>query len=366
MKTKGQTESYSFLIGILIMLLILGSISVGVYKYTTTLANVKDCYEDLTNATTELEPGGTMNIFCDMKMAKTFFHSKVIIGFDAFENQVGKDIIYNRPSTCVPGKACLCYCQYQGVSDTVLSKIKLDTEVDCKESTTKCTSFDDFELIQGLNTQAPEGEEFNLNYYDDLIIDKNGFWNVYFIKSDTGVEAYPGTMDEYAQTEFIRFSIEEQNVIYSGTSCLSAQEIEDMLIEYNSPMQGLGSKMLEFQDTYNVKVETAIAFFLSETSFGQLRPSTHNPGNVKYYDGCDGKFTTETNEGEKTFCVYGNPTEDNIEHWEKGVEDWFKVISGYVREGYTTIEDISPHYFDTQDPDTRSELIGNELFNFEC
>ncbi len=338
MKKQGQTESYSFLIGLLLMLLILGGLGVGVYKYTLILQQINECYDDLVNATTELEEGESMNLICGLKSTENIFRTKAILGFDKNEATIGESTVYFRPETCPIDKSCLCLCTYSGML----------TYQDSVECNTECATFD-LDQIRGINTQTED--YFNLDYYDDFILDKNGYWALYLVKSKTMFEVFPGTKEEYEQTQFELYLDEEYDILYSGESCLSAEEIDNFLLEHDSPLLGLGNSLIKFQEDYGIKAEVALSFFSYSTDYGKNALLSHNPGNIEFLEGCKTKYTVidEVTGLEHYYCVYGEPSEEKLEYWEEGIEAWFITMNSYANEGDTTLETIIPLYFNTED-----------------
>jgi hypothetical protein len=123
-----------------------------------------------------------------------------------------------------------------------------------------------------------------------------------------------------------------------GPPTISAQDVEAVLRQYNSPAAGTGRAWIELGKQYGIDPAYALAFFVHESTAGTnpgwagLKPggsSTHNVGNIicAGYSTCYGRFR-------------------DYKTWDEGIEDWYKLIANeYVRgRGVQTVEQIIPIY----------------------
>jgi len=125
---RGETESYSFLIGLVITFLLLSTVGCVVYQIYSKGAETQDSFKNLVDTVKNLKDGeeGKIPVYVN--------EDYVIVGFrsdtDKVESKstVGLDMLisycYNwytggfdgllieRPPAC-KGKACLCLCEYQ-------------------------------------------------------------------------------------------------------------------------------------------------------------------------------------------------------------------------------------------------------------
>jgi len=128
----------------------------------------------------------------------------------------------------------------------------------------------------------------------------------------------------------------EHSVI--GPPTISADDVETVLRQYNSPAVGTGSVWIDMGKKYGIDPAYALAFFIHESSAGTnpgwagLKPggeSTHNIGNIicAGYSRCFGRFRDYTS-------------------WDEGIEDWYKLIANeYIGgRGIQTVEQILPVY----------------------
>jgi hypothetical protein len=128
-----------------------------------------------------------------------------------------------------------------------------------------------------------------------------------------------------------------------GPPTISADAVETVLRQYNSPAVGTGSIWIEMGKRYGIDPAYALAFFLHESTAGTnsgwagLKPdgsSTHNIGNIicAGYSTCFGRFRDYTT-------------------WEAGIEDWYKLIAVeyVVGRGVHTVEQIIPIYAPAND-----------------
>jgi len=123
-----------------------------------------------------------------------------------------------------------------------------------------------------------------------------------------------------------------------GPPTISADDVEAVLRQYNSPAVGTGSAWIELGQKYGIDPAYALAFFVHESTAGTnpgwagLKPggeSTHNIGNIicAGYSRCFGRFRDYTS-------------------WDEGIDDWYKLIANeYIDgRGAQTIEQIIPIY----------------------
>jgi hypothetical protein len=128
----------------------------------------------------------------------------------------------------------------------------------------------------------------------------------------------------------------EHSVI--GPPTISAEDVEAVLREYNSPAVGSGQSWIDMGEKYGIDPAYALAFFIHESSAGTnpgwagLKPgggSTHNVGNIicAGYASCFGRFR-------------------DYASWDEGIEDWYKLISKEYIGGRAvqTVEQIIPIY----------------------
>jgi hypothetical protein len=123
-----------------------------------------------------------------------------------------------------------------------------------------------------------------------------------------------------------------------GSPSISAEDVEAVLREYNSPAAGTGRAWIALGQQYGIDPAYALAFFIHESTAGTnpgwagLKPgggSTHNVGNIicAGYATCYGRFR-------------------DYASWDEGIEDWYKLIAREYIEGRGahTIEQIIPIY----------------------
>lgn len=118
---------------------------------------------------------------------------------------------------------------------------------------------------------------------------------------------------------------------------LTAEQIDAILAEYNSPATGTGATFFRLGQQYGIDPAYALAFFIHESSAGTaagwagLKPdgsSTHNVGNIicAGYQTCYGRFR-------------------DYASWDEGIEDWYRLIATeYIPAGLTTVELVIPTY----------------------
>ncbi|MGB9751322.1 hypothetical protein [Roseiflexus castenholzii] len=123
-----------------------------------------------------------------------------------------------------------------------------------------------------------------------------------------------------------------------GPPSISAQQIDRILAEWNSPAVGTGATWVELGIRYGIDPAYALAFFIHESGAGTApgwagrKPdgsTTHNVGNIicAGYHTCYGRFR-------------------DYASWKEGIEDWYRLIAvEYVQwRGAHTVEEIVPIY----------------------
>jgi len=128
-----------------------------------------------------------------------------------------------------------------------------------------------------------------------------------------------------------------------GQPSITADQIDALLAQYNSPAQGTGKAWIALGRQYGIDPIYAVAFFIHESSAGTnpgwagIKPdgsTTHNVGNIicAGYATCYGRFR-------------------DYASWDEGISDWYKLISNeYVRgRGIASIEQIVPIYAPSSD-----------------
>lgn len=123
-----------------------------------------------------------------------------------------------------------------------------------------------------------------------------------------------------------------------GPPSISAQQIDRILAEWQSPAAGTGAAWVELGVRYGIDPAYALAFFIHESGAGTApgwagrKPdggTTHNVGNIicAGYRTCYGRFR-------------------DYASWEEGIEDWYRLIAvEYVQwRGVHTVEEIVPIY----------------------
>jgi Mannosyl-glycoprotein endo-beta-N-acetylglucosaminidase len=123
-----------------------------------------------------------------------------------------------------------------------------------------------------------------------------------------------------------------------GEPSISADDVDSVLAQYNSPAYGTGKTWIALGRQYGIDPAYALAFFIHESSAGTnprwdgMKPdgsTTHNIGNISCagYSRCLGRWRD-----------YGS--------WEEGIEDWYRLIRDeYIQgRGTQTVEQIMPIY----------------------
>jgi hypothetical protein len=123
-----------------------------------------------------------------------------------------------------------------------------------------------------------------------------------------------------------------------GPPTITAEGVEAVLQQYNSPAAGTGRAWIALGQQYGIDPAYALAFFIHESTAGTnpgwagLKPgggSTHNVGNIicAGYPSCYGRFR-------------------DYKSWDEGIEDWYKLIAKEYIQGRSvqTVEQIIPIY----------------------
>lgn len=143
---KGQTESYSFLIGIIITVLILTAI--GCAAYNMYKPKSADYFGKLTDLLKKLEKGRI-----DVEEGEITFYTEkdqALIGFGENQDYIKEESCYGmtlaaeKPSKCLPGKSCLCLCNTEKVTE--IRKLILK---DGCQNPVKCETFDTLNIKGG-------------------------------------------------------------------------------------------------------------------------------------------------------------------------------------------------------------------------
>lgn len=155
---KGQTESYSFLIGIIITVLILTALGIGAYQVFKP--KTKAYFDDLTNMLKDLEEKET-NATGELPFYVE--EDEILLGFGKVQEYIGKEgfgkswscygIVFanqkgpisrkvTRPAeNCPLGKSCLCICKFEARNFNVRE--------DACQGKIRCETFDKLELKGG-------------------------------------------------------------------------------------------------------------------------------------------------------------------------------------------------------------------------
>lgn len=142
-----------------------------------------------------------------------------------------------------------------------------------------------------------------------------------------------------------------------GAQSLTAEQIDAVLIECDSPAKSTGAAWVDAGNQYGIDAAYAVAFFYHESTCGSnpawagIKPdgtTTHNVGNIicAGYATCYGRFR-------------------DYPDWQTGINDWFRLIAiEYVQQrGLTTVAGIIPVYAPSADNNDVGGYIGavNEL-----
>ena len=142
-----------------------------------------------------------------------------------------------------------------------------------------------------------------------------------------------------------------------GAQSLTAEQIDVILNECNSPAKSTGADWVTAGNHYGIDAAYAVAFFYHESTCGSnaawagIKPdgtTTHNVGNIicAGYATCFGRFR-------------------DYPDWQAGINDWFRLIAiEYVQQrGLTTVAGIIPVYAPSSDNNDVDGYVGavNEL-----
>jgi hypothetical protein len=128
-----------------------------------------------------------------------------------------------------------------------------------------------------------------------------------------------------------------------GQPSITADQVEAVLAQYNSPARGTGQIWIDLGTKYGIDPAYPLAFFVQESTAGTNRgwaglksdgSTTHNVGNII----CAGYAT----------CYKGNR---DYPSWEAGIDDWYRLIAReYVEgRGLASVEQILPIYCPVSD-----------------
>jgi hypothetical protein len=134
---RGETESYSFLIGLIITFLMLTTVGCVIYQIYSKGSDTEDSFKNLVETVKGLKDGG------EGKLPLYIDEDHIIVGFRSDTDKVeskavlGLDIIINycydwytggyegllieRPPAC-KGKGCICLCKYNADKPKTLTK----------------------------------------------------------------------------------------------------------------------------------------------------------------------------------------------------------------------------------------------------
>lgn len=141
-----------------------------------------------------------------------------------------------------------------------------------------------------------------------------------------------------------------------GAQSLTAEQIDAVLIECDSPAKSTGAAWVDAGNQYGIDAAYAVAFFYHESTCGSnpawagIKPdgtTTHNVGNIicAGYATCYGRFR-------------------DYPDWQTGINDWFRLIAiEYVQQrGLTTVAGIIPVYAPSEENDVEAYVGAvNEL-----
>ena len=141
-----------------------------------------------------------------------------------------------------------------------------------------------------------------------------------------------------------------------GAQSLTAEQIDAVLIECDSPAKSTGAAWVDAGNQYGIDAAYAVAFFYHESTCGSnpawagIKPdgtTTHNVGNIicAGYATCFGRFR-------------------DYPDWQTGINDWFRLIAiEYEQQrGLTTVAGIIPVYAPSEENDVEAYISAvNEL-----
>ncbi len=145
----------------------------------------------------------------------------------------------------------------------------------------------------------------------------------------------------------------ETSVLYQHRDYdLTAEEIEIILAEANSPMQGQGKHILQCAKKYDLRPEAFLAFAQMDSSMGTkgIGARSYNPTNIRpstnHLWSCD-DISISSSSGK--FCNYHS--------WDRGIEAWFQLINkNYIGKNKTTVEAILPNFAPSSENNTQKYI----------
>ena len=172
---KGQTESYSFLIGIIITLLILLPLGIFVYNYIESKTLTEKCLAKLESEVTNLQDGESKSITCNIG------GGKVLVSFNSGKDSkssffTSQFVTYNwrYPEKC--DGACICACKKESA---IGGMMPFAGGEDCGEKGETCFSVEWAREVQGQVLQKPifaGGQPKPI--FDDFFTYDDGIYNL--------------------------------------------------------------------------------------------------------------------------------------------------------------------------------------------
>jgi len=131
-----------------------------------------------------------------------------------------------------------------------------------------------------------------------------------------------------------------------GPPTITAQGVEAVLRQYNSPAAGTGPIWIALGRQYGIDPAYALAFFIHESSAGTkgVARFTNSIGNIR---------TTPGYRDYEGYRAYDT--------WAQGIEDWYKLIKELYVEGWgkRTVAQIIPTYAPSADRNDPPSYIAN-------
>jgi murein DD-endopeptidase MepM/ murein hydrolase activator NlpD len=118
---------------------------------------------------------------------------------------------------------------------------------------------------------------------------------------------------------------------------VTAQQIDAILQQYNSPAVGSGKDFVELGQQYGIDPAYALAFFIHESTAGTAGVAVHTKsiGNIR----CAGYAT----------CYDGFRSYSD---WRSAIEDWYKLLdTEYIPQGLTDVRTVIPVYAPSSEND---------------
>lgn len=182
LRKRGSEESFSFLIGILIMIMILTPIIIIAYRAFAEKQGVEKCFTEIVDISAKLKDGEEKEILC------RFQKDYVLMGFDAKQDVIEtpftdassiisspKQLAYAKPQTCSSGSTdegiikddmgCLCFCSDPGQPISYGRKCS---------GKTKCAQFKEIRTISGLQLWNKDGYRDTAGKYWSMTL-KGGY-----------------------------------------------------------------------------------------------------------------------------------------------------------------------------------------------